>query len=71
MDRETEALKISKAIQKSIDKLKTLNFSVDHSNHSISVFDNEIKPIKGGYDGDDYDECILFSFNTDSHQAVT
>ena len=44
MDRETEALKISKSIQKSIDKLKALNFSVDHSNHSVSVFDNEIQP---------------------------
>jgi len=65
MSRDLEILKISKTIQKNIDKLKKLNCSVDHSWHSISVFDNEILPEKGlTGDGDDYNDCIVFSFNT-------
>jgi hypothetical protein len=65
MDRDLEIQKIGKRIQRDIDKLKKLQCSVDWSNHSLSVFDDKITPKKGAIgDGDDYGDCIVFSFNT-------
>lgn len=65
MDRDLEIQKIAKRIQRDIDKLKKIQCSIDWSNHSLSVFDDKITPKKGGIgDGDDYNDCIVFSFNT-------
>lgn len=65
MDRDSEIQKIAKRIQRDIHKLKKLQCSVDWSNHNLSVFDDKITPKKGRTgDGDDYDDCIVFSFNT-------
>ncbi len=71
MDRYDEAMQISKDIQKSIDKLKNLNFSVDSRYEGIFVFDNEIEPEKTGdawmgYDKD-FGNQIIFSFNLYIH----
>jgi len=64
-DRYTEIIKISKRIQKDINKLKLLDCMVDHSHQSISVFDSLIDPEKGtSGEGDDYENTIVFSFNT-------
>jgi hypothetical protein len=63
-ERELEIQKIAKRIQKDIDKLKKLNCFVDHSEHSICVFDDNIKPKKGLLGcGDDYSEAVVFTFN--------
>lgn len=65
MDRDLEIQKICKRIQKDIDKLKKLNCFIDHSEHSISVFDDNIKPKKGFIGaGDDYSDVEVFSFRT-------
>jgi hypothetical protein len=65
MGRDEEIQKIAKRIQKDINKLKNLNCSIDYSEHSISVFDDNIKPKKGLLGaGDDYQNVVVFSFNT-------
>lgn len=69
MERVDEAVKISKKIQKEIDKLKKMNFSVSGRYESICVFDNEIIPEKVGSDWagweEDYGNQIVFSFDLD------
>lgn len=65
-DRLKTAEKLSKQIQKNIDKLKKLNFYVDMVGHSIAVLDDNIdgeesEDIGSGYD---FSKCIFFRFNT-------
>ncbi len=66
MSRVNEAMIISKKIQKEIDKLKKLNFSISARYESICVFDNEIKPeinenlIEKEID---YGNQVIFSFD--------
>ena len=65
MDRDLEIQKIAKQIQRNIDKLKKMNCFIDHSEHSICIFDDNIRPEKGLlYDGDDYTNTKVFCFKT-------
>jgi hypothetical protein len=65
MERDLEIQKISKRIQKDIDKLKKLQCSVDWAGHTLTVFDDKIIPKKGKLgDGDDYSDAVVFTFNT-------
>lgn len=65
MNRDLEIQKIANRIQKDIDRLKKINCFIDHSGHSICVFDDNIRPEKGLLgDGDDYTNTKVFCFNT-------
>lgn len=69
MDRVQKAVEISKKIQKEIDKLKRLDFSISGRYESICVFDNQIEPEKIGSDWsgweEDYGNQVVFSFDLD------
>lgn len=69
MDRTEEVIKISNKIQKEIDKLKKMNFSISQRFESLCVFDNEIEPEKIGSDWsgweEDYGNQVVFSFDLD------
>lgn len=68
MNREENIQKIGKKIQFQINKLKKLNCLVDVSYNTIGIFDGNIEPTILGYDNglpiEDYNEVIVFSFNT-------
>ena len=69
MDRTDRAIEIANKIQKEIDKLKKMNFSISQRFECLCVFDNDIEPEKIGsaWSGfeEDFGNQVIYSFDLD------
>lgn len=65
--RRNKALLICDRMQKDLDKLKDMNFTLDSRYESISIFDNKIKPQLIGSEwfekDEDYGNQVVFTFD--------